>query len=145
VALAALPRLLSLDLSGCVAATERGFGALAARLRLKSLRLGGTSRVATVQARGRAARPPCRAPARGAPRAARPRAAGRARRRPLHAARLPEAASLGVRDGRGAPPVRLRSAALKRPRRLPQTGPRAPLTGAAARGRTARCARWRPS
>lgn len=50
LALAGLPHLLSLDLSGCVAATERGFGALAARLRLHTLRVGGTSRVATVQA-----------------------------------------------------------------------------------------------
>ena len=50
LALAALPHLLSLDVSGCVAATERGFGALAARLRLHTLRVGGTSRVATVQA-----------------------------------------------------------------------------------------------
>ena len=49
LALAALPALRSLDLSGCVAATERGFGSLAARARLTTLRLGGCSRVATVQ------------------------------------------------------------------------------------------------
>ncbi len=54
LALAALPGLLSLDLSGCVAATERGFGALAARVRLTTLRLGGCSRVATVQVQLRA-------------------------------------------------------------------------------------------
>jgi len=121
VALAALPCLLSLDLSGCVAATERGFGALAAQLRLTTLRLGGTSRVATVQARG-PADAPRPAPARGAPQAARPWAADRARRRPPQAARRLEAAGLGVRDGEGAPPVRLRSAARKRPRRLLQAG-----------------------
>jgi hypothetical protein len=47
--LAALTQLCALDLSGCVSVTERGIGAAAAALRrLRALKLGGTSRVATI-------------------------------------------------------------------------------------------------
>ncbi len=50
VTLCALRALGALDLSGCVAVTERGVGALACALgrSLRTLRLGGTSRVATI-------------------------------------------------------------------------------------------------
>lgn len=45
-----LSRLETLDLSGCVGVTEKGIKALAAALKsLHSLKLGGTSRVATIQ------------------------------------------------------------------------------------------------
>ena len=45
-----LSRLETLDLSGCVGVTEKGIRALAAALKsLHSLKLGGTSRVATIQ------------------------------------------------------------------------------------------------
>lgn len=51
-----LRSLRALDLSGCVAVTERGLGALAACLGgLQTLRLGGTSRVATINDAGLAA------------------------------------------------------------------------------------------
>ncbi len=49
LALAALRQLGSLDLSGCVSLSERGLAAITARLRrLHTLKLGGTSRVATI-------------------------------------------------------------------------------------------------
>ena len=45
-----LGRLQTLDLSGCVGVTERGIRLLAQALTsLHSLKLGGTSRVATIQ------------------------------------------------------------------------------------------------
>ena len=45
-----LSRLETLDLSGCVGVTEKGIRALARALKfLHSLKLGGTSRVATIQ------------------------------------------------------------------------------------------------
>ena len=45
-----LSRLETLDLSGCVGVTEKGIRALAGALKsLHSLKLGGTSRVATIQ------------------------------------------------------------------------------------------------
>ena len=49
-ALCTLRALGALDLSGCVAITERGVGALAGALgrSLRTLKLGGTSRVATI-------------------------------------------------------------------------------------------------
>lgn len=48
--LTGLGSLGSLDLSGCVGITERGIGSLARALRcMHSLKLGGTSRVATIQ------------------------------------------------------------------------------------------------
>ena len=48
-ALSKLTELTSLSLSGCVSLTERGLGHVAAFLSgLKSLRLGGCSRVATI-------------------------------------------------------------------------------------------------
>lgn len=48
-ALSKLTRLTSLSLSGCVSLTERGLGHVAAFLSgVKSLRLGGCSRVATI-------------------------------------------------------------------------------------------------
>jgi hypothetical protein len=48
--LAKLTQLETLDLSGCVGITERGIKFLAQALHsLQSLKLGGTSRVATIQ------------------------------------------------------------------------------------------------
>ena len=45
-----LSRLQTLDLSGCVGVTERGIRSLAQALTsLQTLKLGGTSRVATIQ------------------------------------------------------------------------------------------------
>lgn len=49
LAMSALTQLRTLDLSGCVSVTERGLAVLAAALRrLQTLKLGGTSRVATI-------------------------------------------------------------------------------------------------